>query len=172
VTRIPIHPGETIREDILSPTGMSVNQLAKELRITPSRLNDIVLGRRGITADTALRLARYLGTTAEFSMNLQMNYELRVTRRACRSRLKKRFGRRPRRPIWRPRLFNRWLLKLSHYQKAGKPRRSGVAPTMPAGVADRVWEISDIVNLLRVREERVLEEQRRAKLARDYSVFR
>ena len=80
-SRTPIHPGETIREDVLNPLGMSVNQLAKALAITPSRLNDIVLGRRGITADTALRLARYLGTTPEFWMNLQTNYELRTTRR-------------------------------------------------------------------------------------------
>ena len=68
---------------------MSVNQLAKELGITPSRLNDIVLGRRGITADTALRLARYLGTTAEFRMNLQMNYELRVARRTRLKQIEK-----------------------------------------------------------------------------------
>jgi addiction module HigA family antidote len=61
---IPVpHPGQTIREDVLEPLGMSVNQLARELRITAARLNDIVRGRRGITADTALRLSRYLGTS-------------------------------------------------------------------------------------------------------------
>ena len=60
----PPHPGETIREDILEPLGMGVNQLAKALGITAARLNDIVRGRRAITADTALRLARYLGTSA------------------------------------------------------------------------------------------------------------
>lgn len=74
----PIHPGEIPLEDVPKPLGMSVNQLAKALRITAARLNDIVRGRRGITADTALRLSRYLGTTAEFRMNLQVLYELRT----------------------------------------------------------------------------------------------
>ena len=57
----PPHPGETILEDVLKPLDMSVNQLAKHLGITAARLNEIVRGRRGVTADTALRLARYLG---------------------------------------------------------------------------------------------------------------
>lgn len=74
----PIHPGETIREDVLVPLGMSVNQLAAALGVTAARLNEIVLGRRGITADTALRLSRYLGNSAEFWMGLQADYELRV----------------------------------------------------------------------------------------------
>ena len=56
----PIHPGETISEDVLKPLGMSVNQLAKALAVDAARLNEIVRGRRGITADTALRLSRYL----------------------------------------------------------------------------------------------------------------
>lgn len=76
----PIHPGEIIREDFLVPLAMSVNQLAKALAVDTARLNDIVRGRRGITADTALRLARHLGTTAEFWMKLQADYELRVAR--------------------------------------------------------------------------------------------
>jgi antitoxin HigA-1 len=76
----PIHPGETIREDCLVPLGMSVNQLAKHLNITAARLNDIVPGRRGITADTALRLARYFGTTPEFWMGLQLRYDLDLAR--------------------------------------------------------------------------------------------
>jgi len=74
------HPGETIREDVLKPLGMSVNQLAMALDITATRLNDIVRGRRGITADTALRLARYLGTSAEFWLGLQLEYDLRTAR--------------------------------------------------------------------------------------------
>ena len=74
------HPGETIREDVLEPLGMSVNQLAKALGITATRLNDVVRGRRGITADTALRLARYLGTSAEFWLGLQLEYDLRTAR--------------------------------------------------------------------------------------------
>jgi len=76
----PIHPGETIREDILKPLDMSVNQLAKALSVDAARLNEIVRGRRGITADTALRLARYLGTSAEFWLGLQADYDLRVAR--------------------------------------------------------------------------------------------
>jgi antitoxin HigA-1 len=76
----PIHPGKTIREDILKPLGMSVNQLAKALKVDAGHLNEIVRGRRGITADTALRLACYLGTSAEFWIGLQADYELRVAR--------------------------------------------------------------------------------------------
>lgn len=78
----PIHPGEVLSEEILKPLNMSVNQLAKALAVDTARLNEIVRGRRGITADTALRLARYLGTTAEFWINLQKSYELRIARQA------------------------------------------------------------------------------------------
>jgi addiction module HigA family antidote len=74
----PPHPGETIKEEYLIPLGMSVNALAKALRISPTRLNDIVRGRRSITADTALRLARYLGTTPDLWINLQSFYDLRM----------------------------------------------------------------------------------------------
>ncbi len=77
----PIHPGETIKEDVLAPLEMSVNQLAKALAVDASRLNEIVRGRRGISADTALRLARFLGTSAEFWVGLQADYDLRVARR-------------------------------------------------------------------------------------------
>ena len=76
----PIHPGETIKEDVLEPLGMSVNQMAKALGITAARLNEIVRGERGITADTALRLSRYLGTSAEFWMGLRLEYDLRLAR--------------------------------------------------------------------------------------------
>lgn len=76
----PIHPGETIKEDVLKPLNMSVNQLARALAVDATRLNEIVRGRRGITADTALRLARYLGTSAEFWIGLQADYDLRVAR--------------------------------------------------------------------------------------------
>ena len=85
----PPHPGETIREDILKPLGMSVNQLAKALGITAARLNDIVRGRRGITADTALRLARYLGTSAEFWLGLQLEYDLRMAERKVRAAIER-----------------------------------------------------------------------------------
>src|SRR5450755_1901367 len=78
----PPHPGETIMEDILKPLDMSVNRLAKALGITAARLNDIVRGRRGITADTALRLARYLGMSPEFWLGLQLEYDLRMAQQA------------------------------------------------------------------------------------------
>jgi addiction module HigA family antidote len=77
----PPHPGETILEDILKPLNMSQNQLAKHLGVTATRLNEIVHGRRGVTADTALRLARYLGTSAEFWLGLQLEYDLRTAQR-------------------------------------------------------------------------------------------
>ena len=85
----PPHPGETILEDVLKPLGMSVNQLAKHLDITATRLNEIVHGRRGITADTALRLARYLGTSAEFWLGLQLEYDLRTARRKVGAQIAK-----------------------------------------------------------------------------------
>ncbi len=76
----PIHPGEILKHDVLEPLDMSVSQLAKALAVDAARLNEIVRGRRGITADTALSLARYLGTSAEFWLNLQADFELRETR--------------------------------------------------------------------------------------------
>jgi addiction module HigA family antidote len=72
----PIHPGETLREDFLKPLGLSANRLAMELIVPVTRVNDIVRGKRAITADTALRLARYFGTTPQFWMNLQTHYDL------------------------------------------------------------------------------------------------
>ena len=75
--RIPFpHPGETIREDYLKPLKMSVNKLALELRVPATRMTEIVNGRRGMTADTALRLARYFNTTPKFWLNLQASYDL------------------------------------------------------------------------------------------------
>lgn len=73
------HPGETIREDFLKPLGMSVNKLALELRVPATRMTEIVNGRRGVTADTALRLARYFNTTPKFWLNLQASYDLAIT---------------------------------------------------------------------------------------------
>jgi len=83
------HPGETIREDVLEPLGMSVNRLAKALGITATRLHDIVRGRCGITADTALCLARYLGSSAEFWLGLQLEYDLRTTRQTRQRAIEK-----------------------------------------------------------------------------------
>ena len=74
----PPHPGETLKEDYLVPLEMSVNALAKALGIGAARLNEIVRGERGVTADTALRLARYFNTSPEFWLNLQTLYDLRV----------------------------------------------------------------------------------------------
>ena len=73
----PIHPGEILREEYLDPLGMSVNALSKALHVTPTRMNEIVRENRGITADTAMRLARYFGTSERFWLNLQTEYELR-----------------------------------------------------------------------------------------------
>ena len=72
----PIHPGEILREEFLSPLGMSAHELALALRVPATRINDIVHEKRGITADTALRLSRYFGTTPRFWMNMQASYEL------------------------------------------------------------------------------------------------
>jgi antitoxin HigA-1 len=76
----PLHPGEVLLEEFLTPLGLSQNALARELKIPPRRVNEIVLGKRGVSADTALRLARYLGTSAEFWLGLQADYELDVAR--------------------------------------------------------------------------------------------
>ena len=77
----PVHPGEVLREDYLKPLEMSVNALAKQLGIPTSRLNDIVLKRRGVTPDTAMRLARYFGGDARSWLNLQTAHDLRITDR-------------------------------------------------------------------------------------------
>jgi addiction module antidote protein, HigA family len=74
----PIHPGEILREEFLAPLGMSSHELALALRVPATRMNDIVKEKRGITADTALRLSRYFGTTSRFWMNMQASYELEV----------------------------------------------------------------------------------------------
>ena len=76
----PIHPGEILREEFMKPRGLSQNALARALRVPPRRINEIVLERRGITADTALRLARCFGTTAEIWTGLQADYDLRLAR--------------------------------------------------------------------------------------------
>ena len=86
----PIHPGEILREEYLEPMGLSSNALAKLLRVPANRITTLVAGKRAMTADTALRLAKAFGTTAQFWLNLQTAYELRraeqdhVTLRAIR----------------------------------------------------------------------------------------
>ena len=74
----PIHPGEILREDFLKPLSMSANALAGALHVPPARINDIVRERRGVTPDTALRLARYFGGDAKSWLNLQAEYDLKI----------------------------------------------------------------------------------------------
>jgi addiction module HigA family antidote len=74
----PVHPGEVLLEEFLKPMGISQYHLAKDISVPPRRINEIVLGRRTVTADTALRLARYLGTSDRFWLNLQARHDLEV----------------------------------------------------------------------------------------------
>lgn len=83
----PIHPGEILREEFLIPLGVSQYRLAKEIHVPARRINEIVLEKRGISADTALRLGRYFGTTAQLWINLQARYDLEVTRDAIADKL-------------------------------------------------------------------------------------
>ncbi len=84
----PIHPGEILREEFLVPLGMSPHALALELKVPAPRLNDIVRERRSISPDTALRLARYFGTTAQFWLNLQTSYDLKLVEREKGTKIK------------------------------------------------------------------------------------
>jgi addiction module HigA family antidote len=83
----PIHPGEILREEFLVPLGMSASALAVALHVPAPRINDVVRERRGVTADTALRLARFFGNSAAFWMTLQDDYDLAVAREALRDAL-------------------------------------------------------------------------------------
>ncbi len=76
----PVHPGDVLREDFLKPLRMSVNKLALSLGVPATRMGEIVNGRRAVSPDTALRLARFFGTTPEFWMNMQAGYELEVAK--------------------------------------------------------------------------------------------
>lgn len=76
----PVHPGDVLLKDFLEPLGISQYRLAKEMKVYPRKINEIVLGKRSITADTAIRLGRYFGTSAELWMNLQALYDLEKTR--------------------------------------------------------------------------------------------
>ncbi|OFW11034.1 MAG: addiction module antidote protein, HigA family [Acidobacteria bacterium RIFCSPLOWO2_12_FULL_59_11] len=78
----PVHPGEILREDFMKPLGLTINRLALELRVPATRIGEIVHERRRISADTALRLARYFNTNPEFWLNLQNFYDLEVSRRS------------------------------------------------------------------------------------------
>lgn len=83
----PIHPGEILREEFLVPLNLSANALAIAVGVPAPRINDIARERRGITADTALRLARYFGTSAEFWMGLQADHDLRIAENAANDAL-------------------------------------------------------------------------------------
>jgi addiction module HigA family antidote len=88
-TRIipPIHPGEILLEEYLKPMGITQYRLAKDINVDPRRINEIVHGQRSITADTALRMARYFGTSERFWLNLQMCYDLELQKMSLGSRL-------------------------------------------------------------------------------------
>lgn len=83
----PVHPGEVLAEEFLEPLGLSQYRVAKDINVPPRRINEIVHGKRAITADTALRLARYFGTSARFWLNLQAQYDLDVHSDALGDRL-------------------------------------------------------------------------------------
>ena len=83
----PIHPGEILMEEFLEPLGLSQYRLAMDISVPPRRINEIVHGKRAISADTALRLARYFGTTDRFWLNLQAHYDLEVQRDRLGKRL-------------------------------------------------------------------------------------
>ncbi len=85
----PLHPGEVLQEEFLSPLGMSQNKLAIALRVPARRINEIVLGKRGVTADTALRLARFLKMSPQFWLGLQMDYELDLAEDAIEDKIEK-----------------------------------------------------------------------------------
>ena len=85
----PIHPGEVLLADFLEPLGLSQYRLAHDISVPPRRINEIVHGKRGITADTALRLARYFGTTERFWLNLQARFDLEEQRDLLGQRLEK-----------------------------------------------------------------------------------
>ena len=77
----PIHPGEILREEFMTPLALSINRLARELHVPVNRVSEIVAGKRAITPDTALRLGRYFETTPDIWLGLQLDYDLRVARR-------------------------------------------------------------------------------------------
>ena len=85
----PVHPGEILRDEFLTPMKISVYELANAIKVPRTRVNDIVLGRRAITIDTALRLGRYFGTSSEFWINLQMRYDLDLAVRTVRRRIER-----------------------------------------------------------------------------------
>jgi addiction module HigA family antidote len=88
--RLPnVHPGEVLLKEFLEPLGISQNRLARDISVPPRRINEIVLGKRAITSDTALRLARYFGTSERFWLGLQVDFDLEEARKALFDRLER-----------------------------------------------------------------------------------
>ncbi len=85
----PVHPGEILEEEFLKPLNISQNRLGKDLGVSPRRVNEIIHGKRAITADTALRLSRYFGNSASFWLGLQMDFDLDVANDALAARINK-----------------------------------------------------------------------------------
>lgn len=89
MTRVTTHPGEVLKEEFMVPLGLSANALSRALRVPANRVTAITAGRRDVTPDTALRLARYLGTTPEFWLNLQFNHDLSATKLSAGKRIER-----------------------------------------------------------------------------------
>jgi len=89
---VPVHPGEVLLEEFLKPMGLSQNRLANEIGVPPRRINEIVLAKRRVTADTALRLAKYFGTSPQFWMGLQSDYDLDLAEDELGDRLEREVG--------------------------------------------------------------------------------
>jgi addiction module HigA family antidote len=85
----PVHPGAVLSEEFLNPHGISQNQLGRDLGVSPRRINEIVLGKRSVTADTALRLSRYFGNSPEFWLGLQMDYDLELAEDRAAGRIER-----------------------------------------------------------------------------------
>jgi antitoxin HigA-1 len=95
MTRKALHPGEVLRKDFLQGLGVSQYRLAVDIEVPPRRINEIVHGKRGISADTALRLARYFRTTPQFWLNLQMRFDLQLEEERSGARIRRLKVRRP-----------------------------------------------------------------------------
>jgi addiction module HigA family antidote len=91
----PVHPGEILAEEFMKPLGLSINALARDTHVPPNRIHGIVHGQRSITADTALRLSAYFGTSAELWLNLQSDYDLRQARRTLGPEIQRTVRKRP-----------------------------------------------------------------------------
>ena len=132
----PVHPGEILREDMMKPLGISINRLGRDLRVPVTRMSEIVNGRRGITADTALRLGRYFGTTPEFWMNLQAAYDLDSVQRASADRIARDVN--PREAASHGSLHGRHRRNPDLSRSAHALRRTG--PPRSSRGGDRPWQ--------------------------------